>query len=454
MHYVANKRFSNLLYFSLLTVGLFFIIIAWRISVTFCIEFVNENEVLSPKTEKEIHFFRLISLSIGLVIILLTYILKRNKVFESLFKDKSFSIKDVLLNSLLLFVSIAVGLTLVEVALRVVGYEKFKVEIPNPERAIFWHYDSLLGWKHLPNHEDRFIMSDFDIHVKINDKGLRDKSYSYQRQKGVFRILVLGDSFTWGFGVEKEQIFTERIEKSQDNLEVINMGVSGYSTDQEYLLLKEEGLKYQPQLILLMFFDNDIYENSLAINYFIYPKPKFSIVNGKLILTSRPLSTKVSPLRKVHYFLRTHLITYNILVRVLLYNQIKPIKFSRQLVSGIKLWLIGKKKENPFELTCAILSELKALSEAHGAQLVIIQIATQDQALDFDKTKPNKLTKYCRAQNIPFLDLAEPFQDYLRSNKKQSLQFANDRHWNANAHKLAAEIISSYLKEEDLIAMK
>ncbi|MFX0194692.1 MAG: SGNH/GDSL hydrolase family protein [Candidatus Hodarchaeota archaeon] len=439
-----------MLYFSFLTVGLFFIILAWRISVTFCIEFVSENEVLSPKTEKEIHFFRLISLSIGLVTFLLTYILKRNKVLESLFKDKSFSTKDVLLNSLLLFVSITVGLALVEVVLRVVGYEKFKVELPNPERAIFWHYDSLLGWKHLPNHDGRFIMSDFDIHVKINGQGLRDRPYSYQRQKGVFRIVVLGDSFTWGFGVEQDQIFTEIIERSQDNLEVINMGVSGYSTDQEYLLLKEEGLKYQPQLIMLMFFDNDIYENSLAVNYFIYPKPKFSIVNAQLVLTNRPLP-KVSPLRKVHYFLRTHLITYNVLVRVLSYNQTKPIRLSRKLASGITLWLTGKKKENPFELTCAIISELKALSETCGAQLVIVKIATQDQALDFDNTKPNELAEYCHAQNIPFLDLAEPFQDYLRSDNNHSLQFANDRHWNVNAHNRAARVIHSYLQSKGLI---
>lgn len=453
MHYVSNKRLCNFLYISILIFGLLFVALALRLSVTFFVEYVSDSPVLSPETKKQIRFVRLISLSLGLAIIVATYVLKKNGVLESRFQDKSFATKNVLINSSLLFVSAVLGLALVEVGLRAVGHEKLRVEVPNPERAIFWHYDSLLGWKHLPNQEGRLIMRDFDIHIKINGRGLRDQPNSYQRQEGVYRIVVLGDSFTWGFGVEQEQIFTEVIEKSQDNLKVINMGVSGYSTDQEYLFLKEEGLKYNPQLILLMFFENDIYENTLAINYFIYPKPKFSIVNGQLVLTNRPLP-QVSPLRKVHYFLRTHLITYDSLVRVLEYNPAKPIKFSRELASGIMLWLSGKEKENPFELTWAILSEIRALSEASGAQLVVVKIATHDQALEFDKTEPDELAEYCRTQNIPFLDLAAPFQDYLGSHSEQSLQLPNDRHWNENAHKLAAETINSYLRAEGLMPTK
>ena len=66
------------------------------------------------------------------------------------------------------------------------------------------------------------------------------------------RVLVLGDSFTWGFGVEQEQIFTEVIENSRKDVEVINAGVSGYSPDQELIWLREQGMHFQPDLVLLL----------------------------------------------------------------------------------------------------------------------------------------------------------------------------------------------------------
>jgi lysophospholipase L1-like esterase len=361
--------------------------------------------------------------------------------------------KGVLINSSLLVISALFSLALLEVGVRVLGQDRFQVERPNPERAVFWHYDDLLGWKHLPTEEGRFSLADVDVEVTINGQGLRDRSYSYQPPEGVFRIVVLGDSFVWGFGVEQDEIFTEIMEQSQNNLEVINLGISGYSTDQEYLLLKQEGLKYNPQLILLMVFENDVADNTLSVNYHIYPKPRFSIVNGELVLTHRP-SPKVSLFRRAHYFLRTHLVAYNHLTRVLAYNSAPPIKRARDMIADIGLWLSGRENQDPYRLLFAILDEMKALAEAHDAQLVIVEIATHKMALDFDNTRPDELAEYCRRRGLPFLDLAGPFQEHLESNDDESLQLTHDPHWNAHGHALAARIISSYLQQEGLIPAK
>jgi hypothetical protein len=351
--------------------------------------------------------------------------------------------------SLLLF-SALVSLFLLEIALRIIPHEKFKVETPNPERAIFWHYDPLLGWKHKSFQEGRFGTQDFDVQVKINGQGLRDRAYSYQRKDGVFRIIVLGDSFTWGFGVEHHDIFTEIMERDLRNVEIINMGVSGYSTDQEYLQFKKEGSRYNPQLILLLFFEDDIYHNMLQTNFIIYSKPKFSLVNGKLVLTSMP-SSEVSTIRKTHYFLRTHSIIYNILIRAYLYSSTGPMKFFRRQVSRMKEWLNGNEMENPRDLTFAILRELVALAEAKSARVVIVKVATHNDALEYDSTRSDRLAEFCRTEGIPFINLAAHFQSYLQVNKQASLQLPHDRHWNAEAHGLAAKIISSYLKEKALI---
>lgn len=445
MQGAANRRLSDSLYALLLIIGLFFIALALRVSVAFFTEYAVGGPFLSLELANQIRSVRLTSLCVGLVMIGLTYALKKNRVLEFLSKNRSLSTRGVLGSLFPLLVSSLMGFVLLDAGLRVLDSSTFWVQTLVSEQENYWHYDELLGWSHVPGAEGRYSGSDFDVYVSINDQGLRDRSYSYQRPDGVSRIVVLGDSYTWGFGVEQEQVVTELIEESHDNLQVINMGVSGYSTDQEYLLLREEGLRYDPQLILLMLFENDIYHNPLDVNYLKYPKPRFSVVDGELVLASRP-SPSIGPLREIHCFLRTHSVTYNYLVRVFESGQAPWIRFSRSFGSGVSLWLTGRRWEDPVELTSAIIGEMRDLSEAAGAQLVVVQVASQGQALGLERTIPDELIEYCRAEDIPFLDLVEPFKDYLAAHSGQSLQFAHDPHWNADGHKLAADAIGSYLQ--------
>ena len=114
-------------------------------------------------------------------------------------------------------------------------------------------YDELLGWRNIPN----WNSTTFGRTLTINSKGLRDREYAYEKPPGVKRILVLGDSYAWGYGVADGEIFTEQLEAALEGeavkWEVINTGVSGWSTDQQYLFLRDEGLKYSPDVVLLAF---------------------------------------------------------------------------------------------------------------------------------------------------------------------------------------------------------
>jgi len=356
-------------------------------------------------------------------------------------------------NLFLVIGGIFLGLLLCEIGLRVLGGGRFKVYRPNPERTVFWHYDSLLGWKHLANQEGRFINSDSNVQVKISGQGLRDKYYPYEPPRGVVRILVLGDSFTWGFGVEEDEIFTEILESMEPRLEVINMGVSGYSTDQEYLLLREEGVKYRPDIVLVMFFENDIYENLSSVNYFIYPKPRFTLIGDRLTLTHLP-EPRIGLFRRAHYFLRTHFVTYNVPLRVYAYSQEAPIRFLREEVSQWTNLISGKEDEDPVKLITAIFDEINRLSMKHRFKLVIVKIATHKQAVRYERTKLGGVEKYAGRQRIPFLDLGGPFNEHILSHPNTRLQFDHDRHWNVKAHKLAAEVIYEYLRREGLIPMR
>lgn len=133
-------------------------------------------------------------------------------------------------------------------------YNDFRIRrhVPN---AQYWHKSANGKWK--------FI---------INSKGFRDiREYEHQKPQGVFRILVLGDSFTVGWEVQQDETYASVMERYLKenglNAEVINAGIQGYSTAEELVFLEQEGVKYQPDVVVLGFFHNDLDDNIRANLY-------------------------------------------------------------------------------------------------------------------------------------------------------------------------------------------
>jgi lysophospholipase L1-like esterase len=111
------------------------------------------------------------------------------------------------------------------------------------------------------------------IPVDINSHGLREPETTYEKPPNTFRILNLGDSVAMGWGIREEDTYGQQLEcllneKTDDNLryEVINAGVPGWNLDNELAYLQAEGLKYEPDLILLdLTIVNDIYGKSALV---------------------------------------------------------------------------------------------------------------------------------------------------------------------------------------------
>lgn len=94
--------------------------------------------------------------------------------------------------------------------------------------------------------------------VKINSCGLRDYEYPLQKTHDVYRIIVIGDSWTFGTGVELEDIYVKKLEKllntsgSPVHYEVINCGVGGFNTVREVEFIKEKNLlELCPDLVII-----------------------------------------------------------------------------------------------------------------------------------------------------------------------------------------------------------
>jgi lysophospholipase L1-like esterase len=96
------------------------------------------------------------------------------------------------------------------------------------------------------------------IPVDINSHGLRSPETTYEKPPGTFRILNLGDSVVMGWGVREEDTYGRRLESMLNEqssgklrFEVINAGVPGWNLENALSYLQAEGLRYEPDLILL-----------------------------------------------------------------------------------------------------------------------------------------------------------------------------------------------------------
>ncbi|HYB98179.1 MAG TPA: SGNH/GDSL hydrolase family protein [Candidatus Limnocylindrales bacterium] len=130
------------------------------------------------------------------------------------------------------------------------------------------------GWAWPPERE--FVATDPDtgerFRVRTNREGWKDVDHQREKPPGVVRVLVLGDSHTWGF-VPLEQLYTRRLEallaeRGLSQVEVITLAVGGWGTDQQLEALTVEGLSYDPDIVIYQFCGNDVL-NNVSPNGFI-----------------------------------------------------------------------------------------------------------------------------------------------------------------------------------------
>jgi hypothetical protein len=103
------------------------------------------------------------------------------------------------------------------------------------------------------------------VPVKVNDLGFRDpREYPLAKPDKTFRILVLGDSVTFGHGAVYETTYPYLLEqrlkawRADVNWQVWNLGVPGYNTADELAYLEEVGARFNPDLVVVGFYPNDI----------------------------------------------------------------------------------------------------------------------------------------------------------------------------------------------------
>jgi lysophospholipase L1-like esterase len=357
----------------------------------------------------------------------------------------------------------------------------------------FWQPDPLLGWANIPNKTGFSRSPEFGaIPVAINSKGLRDTEYDYAKPEGVFRILVLGDSFAQALQVNVEDSFPKLLEallnkgrSSSVRFEVINAGVNGYGTDQELLFFLREGSKYNPDLVILSFCTiNDVMDNSpkLELRDLADRKQFFVLNEGKLelsefVFSEAPPLDQRSTLRQIVSSILSRSQLYQIIRRsISALTEGKtsiPVQLSRgpnaEQASSSKMLTMPihyqiyapqytPEWEEAWEVTEAIFLELRDEATAQGARLVTL-IATTGEELygewrhmipeAWDLDKPSHiLSQHLEQNGIAYLPLLPHFRRDFEASGRH-LHFRVDGHWTVEGHRLAAEALHSYLAQQE-----
>jgi lysophospholipase L1-like esterase len=318
--------------------------------------------------------------------------------------------------------------------------------------------DAELGWVLIPNSRFTHKKPCFNVEVKINSYGLRDEEFSLEKDKGTYRILVLGDSLTFGVGVENQDSYPEQLEeilnsKMQDRYryEVVNAGVYGWGTHQEYKYLKRKGFDFDPNLIIVAFYSNDIEE--------VY------VGDSKRGLSFQPQFAFKKFLSKHSYFYRFLRIQYNLLL-IRMGMRYPAVFFAKpqDLLSDS----YPKDLEVAFDKTKDYIIKLNELAMRKNIKVIFALLPAAFEILGktdselinaIEKSRLfnykflslyklkvyNEIQNFLKDNNIPTIDLLPIFVDAYKQTSLDYLFIKCDTHYTKDAHRIVAESIYDFI---------
>jgi len=264
-------------------------------------------------------------------------------------------------------------------------YGQFTLRKIRPN-SVFWHTSPDGKWK-----------------FTINKRGLRnDKDFEYEKAEGTIRIISLGDSHTQGYESRQDLTFSAIMEKYLNahghKAEVINAGISGFSSAEELLYLENEGIKYKPDFVVLGFFANDFQDNIKA-NFFKLEE------NGNLLIQKKEHIPGVKIQNIIYSLPLVKWLSENSYFYSLLFNNTWKYfkdRLSKRASDRVVEYAIPTQKnfsDYQTALTYALIKRMYEFCQKHSIKLIIIDIP-QIAGKNLNKTSfPDSLSQnianYC-----------------------------------------------------------
>jgi len=396
-------------------------------------------------------------------------------------------------NCFALLIGIALSIILIEVSLRI--YPFIPSGIPN---KVTGHPDKILGWFNDSNQFGAWAKRCFYIKkIHTNNFGM-SQPWDVKKDDFKNKIAIFGDSFMEAWQVcdyEKTvSIMQYLIDPNFKKYILMNFGVSGYGTINEYLAYKFFAKKFSPKIaILFLLPGNDIRNNLYELEKISY-RPFYLLDKDEFVFPKIDLK-KTTVFFKIHKFLKKHFATYNIVYDYFLKNFfINFILEKKSIFKENKLNKIINKCPFPENLKdlCVYIPPLKnsiwekawkvtervilkfkeEVERDNGKFLLVILVdfAQIDGKIkerlkkrykiefpkNFDPEYPIKrLIKFCNKNKIPYLSLLPYFKEYKKKYKLSYPYFSYkcDGHWNPLGHFLTSNLVVKYLNDKEFLTI-
>ena len=325
----------------------------------------------------------------------------------------------------------------------------------------------------VPLQTSKFVApsKEYNSDIKVNSHGWPDVEHAYDKPNGVTREVIIGDSFVENFQLPLESRFFRQLQnKIGDKHEVIALGRGNTGTAQQYLILKNYGLKYDPDVVIHMFFEgNDVKNNSKILQNDPF-LPYFTIdESGKLKQQehAKKSSRKMARLKDFLLNFRTVKLFLSVKQQVIERKENNNHDYPTDYHVYDKSY--STEFEDAWRVTKKLISETKAEAEKSGAKYILVAIPASEQvdtkkqieifkmypkmnpnSIDFDK--PEKiLVEFCKENSIECHFMNSNFSEYLKGNMNGELYFSKDGHWNQNGANMTSEFLYKVLFDQEIV---
>lgn len=360
--------------------------------------------------------------------------------------------KKILPNIIVLIVSLFISLIFLEIILRFI--------VPLPLACTLFEGDKELVYRNKANVDYLEKNPEYRVRYSTNSEGIRDnKVLKFNKDEEELRIFTIGDSFTYGLGLNLEETFQFKLENKLKNklnrdVNVINAGVGGYGSKQSLELLRIEIKNYQPDIVLYNFYNNDVtddmkyekftFENNCVISNGIGKVRKFLFFNSKTYLLYETyknyLTQGVKPIRNTLYKIRNLL---NIEAKI--GTPILEKVYSDELKVG---W--GN--------TLGNIKEMKSLCRKNDCDFILVYIPDRIQVNNdfrkdylirnnlnkenFDFQKPGVILGNLSKKNrIIYVDLMEEFDKLKIDYNSLPVYYGFDPHFNKDGAEVWSDVL-------------
>lgn len=331
------------------------------------------------------------------------------------------------------------------------------------KKRFYIEFDPFLGWDNTPGkHKNPDKTKGF---YSINSQKMRaDREFALKPGADIKRAIFVGDSFTFGADVGDEDCWLYRLDQRLgEKIEVMNMSVNAYGTDQAFLKMKRQGLRFNPHVAVLGVFLDNVFRNVNILRSFLAPgtmaplsKPRFILDKEKVLrIVNMPvipleelertiLNFSDSPLRKYEYFFdssfyRDGIWTYSYVFRFINKQYEKKRRtFEYAMRPG----------SEPYEITVAIAAAFHEMALKKNIDPYVIIIPNKKHLFEFKKNFfwRDFLDELSR-RGIKYLDLT-PELFKAKKDNLLSMKDLYDNHFTALASDIVAGIVHEFFTRE------